>query len=74
MANPYVGVVDVVCPDGQTRVADVHYSPLYGRDRASVRFQGKRVTGDIVATDAVGLYFVPDPFLQNGGAFNHYAR
>ena len=73
MANPYVGVVDVVCPDGQARVADVHYSPLYGRDRASVRFQGKRVTGDTVVADGE-LRFVPDPLLQNGGAFNHYAR
>ena len=68
----YTGTVSVVCPDGLVRAADVHYSPLYGRDRASVRFQGKRVTGDTKAL-AGELVFVPDPLLQNGGAFDAYA-
>ena len=69
--NQYTGTVPVVCPDGQVRAADVHYSPMYGRDRASVRFQGRRVTGVTQVTNGQ-LAFVPDPLLQNGSAFNAY--
>lgn len=72
MSNAYTGAVEVHCPDNMVRIADVHYSPMYGRDRASVRFQGKRVTGDTQVVNGE-LRFVPDPLLQNGGAFRAYA-
>lgn len=64
----------VLCPDGCERIADAYESPLYdGAIRASVRFQGKRVTGD-VSVDQNGAVFDPDPYLTNGGAFTYYQK
>lgn len=64
----------VLCPDGCERVADAYESPMYdGAIRGSIRFQGKRITGDVVV-DQFGPSFTPDPYLANGGAFTYYQK